>query len=212
MNIPRETFPGRLSLVTAPTEEPVTLAEAKSHLRVDFSDDDTLISNLIVAARQRCETEIDRAFVTQTWDYTLETFPYVTNDYLLWHRVQNAIVMPKARLASVTALTYLDANGTTQTLTQNTDYLVVTGDPGAVYPYPVTRIWPYTRFQLGAVNVRFVCGYGAASAVPQCIKVAILQLVGTLYRNRESLADGQQFELPMGCRYLLASEAWGSRP
>ena len=54
-------------LVTAPTEEPVSLAEAKLHLRVDYTNDDVLIGALITAARQHAENDTRRALVTQTW-------------------------------------------------------------------------------------------------------------------------------------------------
>ena len=53
-----------LQLVTPPAEEPVSLAEARLHLRVDFTDDDALITSLIAAARQAAETLTGRQFVT----------------------------------------------------------------------------------------------------------------------------------------------------
>jgi hypothetical protein len=62
-------------LVTPPVIEPVTLAQAKQHLRVDFPEDDTLISMYITAARQYCEKATGRAFYNQTWLRTLDFFP-----------------------------------------------------------------------------------------------------------------------------------------
>jgi uncharacterized phiE125 gp8 family phage protein len=67
----------QLKLVTPPAEEPVTLAVAKAHLRVDISDDDTLIPYYLAAARRLCEKEVRRAFVTSTWDLVLDGFPPV---------------------------------------------------------------------------------------------------------------------------------------
>jgi uncharacterized phiE125 gp8 family phage protein len=66
-----------LRLITPPQNEVVTLAQAKNHLRVDIEDDDDLISSLIVVARQRAEEYTRRAFITQTWEWTL-LFPYPT--------------------------------------------------------------------------------------------------------------------------------------
>lgn len=212
MIIPRETIGANLAIVTEPTEEPVSLAEAKAHLRVTFSDDDALISNLITAARIRCETAIDRKFITQTWDFKLETFPIPYLDSQLWVRVPGVIVLPFAPIASVTSISYVDANGDTQTLTSGVNYLAKTGTPGAVHPYPVTSIWPYVRQQLDAVTIRFVAGYGAAADVPATIKAAILLMVNHLYTNRLSVTPETMTELPMGVIYLLGAAAWGHRP
>ena len=192
--------------------EPVTLAEAKLHLRVTTTAEDGYIANLITAARRRAESHLDRSFLTKTWDYTLETFPTVISDTGLWMRVQNVIVIPKAPLIAVTTLSYIDLNATTQTLVQGTDYSVRTGDPGAVYPYPLTRVWPYTRYQLDAVTIRFTAGYGSlATSTPATIKQAILMIVGHLYRNREDVTDYTAVVIPRGADYLLDSESWGSR-
>lgn len=64
-----------LQLISPPAEEPLSLAEAKLHLRVDFSDEDALISALISAARQAAETITARQLVTARWKYILDAFP-----------------------------------------------------------------------------------------------------------------------------------------
>lgn len=53
-------------VVTEPTVEPVTLAQALDYLRVDSGDDDTQITRLISAARKYCEHVTGRAFATQS--------------------------------------------------------------------------------------------------------------------------------------------------
>jgi len=56
-----------LYLKTAPTVEPITLDEAKLHLKIDGADDNALITALITTARDLAERETHRAFITQTW-------------------------------------------------------------------------------------------------------------------------------------------------
>ena len=50
-------------ITVEPATEPITLVEAKAHLRVDFSDEDTYIDTLIVAARRYCEAYCNRVFI-----------------------------------------------------------------------------------------------------------------------------------------------------
>jgi uncharacterized phiE125 gp8 family phage protein len=64
-----------LQLVTAPAGEPITLLEAKQHLRVDVDDDDALIGSLITAARQAAETLTGRQLMTARWRLVLDAFP-----------------------------------------------------------------------------------------------------------------------------------------
>jgi len=64
-----------LKLVTPPAVEPVTLDEAKAHLRLDSNEDDTYVSALIAAARERVELFLRRALITQTFEFTLDGFP-----------------------------------------------------------------------------------------------------------------------------------------
>lgn len=165
-----------LTLVTAPATEPVTLTEAKAHLRVDGTDDDTLITSLIVAARESCEHETRRAFVTQTWRLTLDAFPSV-------------IRLPRPALIGVSGITYVDPDGGTQTLATN-QYTVITDRlPGEIRPaYDVD--WPNIRAVENAVSVTYTAGYGNAAAVPSAIKAAILLTIGDLYANRETSIVG----------------------
>lgn len=199
------TIPGRLKLVTAPASEPVTTAEAKSHLRIEtaFTADDTYIDTLIKAAREMCESYLDRSFVNTTWDYVFDGFPVV--DQVGVYR--GAILIPKSDLASVTSVTYLDTAGDSQTLVQGTDYGVLTGTGGAVYPLP-GQVWPSTDDERhGSVTIRFVAGYGSsASNVPAAVKHAILMTIGSLYEHR---GDGPS-ELPDVAIRLLGSQRWGT--
>jgi uncharacterized phiE125 gp8 family phage protein len=57
--------------------EPITLNEAKAHLRVFGTDDDGYITSLIAAARQSAESLTDRALLPQTWELALDEFPSI---------------------------------------------------------------------------------------------------------------------------------------
>lgn len=166
-----------LVLITAPTAEPVTLAEAKAHLRVDNSDSDTLITALIVAARERAETETRRALITQTWDLYRDAFPS-------WE-----LIVPKPLLQTVTSITYTDSNGVTQTLATDQYLVDSNSEPGRITP-AYGLVWPSTRWQTNAVKVRFVAGYADAAAVPQSIKSWMLLAIGSMFENRESELTG----------------------
>lgn len=179
-------------LVTAPATEPVSLTEAKLHLRVDATDEDTLITALITAARQLVEEETWRALVTQTWDYVADDWPE-----------GDALAMPRPPLQSVTSITYVDADGVTQTMPA-ADYIVDTYQHRVVLADDAD--WPSDDlYPTSAVRVRYVAGYGAASAVPGPIKQAMLLLIGHLYESREAAIVGTiATELPLGVRALLA--------
>jgi uncharacterized phiE125 gp8 family phage protein len=160
-----------LELKTAPTHEPITLEEAKDHLRVDGTDDDALISDLITAARKRAEKFQRRAFITQTWTVFLDEFP-------VWIR------LPKPPLQSVTSVKYLDTDGVQQTLA-SADYRVDTKSVPARITPAWNESWPSTRAVTNAVEIEMVVGYGAATVVPEEARAAIKIYLGGLYENRE---------------------------
>lgn len=193
-----------LVLITAPETEPVSLAEARLHLRLDASGDpashpdDDLVTALITAARQSLDGRdgwLGRALITQTWELRLDAFPA-------------GIRLPLPPLRSVTSIKYDDADGVEQTLA--TDQYVVTADePAVIVPaYGVT--WPSTRAMPEAVRARFVAGYGDAAAdVPAPIKAAILLHLGTLYRDRETVNIGGGInEMPAYANLLAPYRVW----
>ncbi|MCM8596648.1 head-tail connector protein [Accumulibacter sp.] len=180
-----------LQLVTPPAEEPVALAQAKLHLRVDFPDDDALIAASIVAARQAAETQTGRQFVTATWRSVLDAFPGAGPTEGArggaFSLTPGAILLPRSPVQSVTAIDYLDGAGVWQTMPA-TDYTVDTAaEPARITPV-FGQVWPVTRPQIGAVRVTFVAGYGGAAAVPEGVKSWILLRVGSLYNHREDVA------------------------
>ena len=168
-------------LSVEPSEEPVSIEEAKAHLRVDIEDDDNLILNLITAARKKTETILKRSLITQTLIYYPDEWP--DGDY---------IELPLPPLQSVTSVIYTDYAGTATTLTQNTDYVAdIKKDPGrVVLDYGMT--WPTTTLDVTSpIAITYQAGYGTVEDVPMPIRQAILILVSDFYENRESYIVGQ---------------------
>jgi uncharacterized phiE125 gp8 family phage protein len=184
-----------LTLVTGPAGEPVSLGEAKGHLRVDISEDDALIGGLITAARMHVEQHLKRALMTQTWELVLDCFPS-----------SGGIRLPLPPLASVVSVKYTDVDGVEGTFAAS-NYLVDTDREPGLVRLKRSSAWPAVELQeVGGVRVRYVAGYGNAGATPRPIRQAILLLVGSLYENREDTLVAQGvtvMALPFGVKALL---------
>ncbi len=167
-----------LTLITPPATEPITVDEAKLAATAEGTAYDAQFSGIwIPSAREQAEHRTGRALITQTWKLTLESFPAL------------AIILPRPPLQSVTHIKYVDVNGNLQTL-DAADYQVVTEAlKGYVQP-AYGKQWPACRPGPGAVQVTFVAGYGAASAVPRSIKVWMQMAVSTWYQQREGIVTG----------------------
>lgn len=164
---------GALVLVSPPANEPVTVNEAKAHLRVVGTDDDVYISDLIAAARRHVETITRRALLTQTWDYALDSFPPC------------AIEVPLPPLVSVVSIKYLEAATGIQATLPGAAYRVDSKrQPGRITP-EVGVPWPVTYPAPNAVEIRFTAGAATTADVPEPIRHAIKLMVGTWYENRE---------------------------
>jgi uncharacterized phiE125 gp8 family phage protein len=180
-----------IQLVTPPTEEPVSLLEAKLHLRVDFDEDDTLIASLITAARQAAETLTGRQLTTARWKQMLDCFPGPSlmgvpagQTFTL---PGHAILLAKAPVQSVVSINYLDMGSVNQTMSALTYSVDTACEPARITPV-FGQIWPICLPQIGAVSVTFDAGYGTASQVPEGIKSWIKLRVGSLYAHREEVA------------------------
>lgn len=140
-----------LSLVAGPTQEPVTLAEAKAHMRVAIADDDGLIAGYILAARSYVEGQIHRPIVSRLYEFTVD-YGWPSKNCQSW------IELPMPPLRAVRSVTYVDSNGATQTLASNQYRAMTNGPRGVIVPeYGVS--WPSVRPQTSAITVRFIGGY-----------------------------------------------------
>jgi uncharacterized phiE125 gp8 family phage protein len=176
---------------SAPATNPVTLTEAKSHCRVDHTDDDTLIGLLISAATAHLDGYagvLGRALVTQTWRQDLESF-------------SDPLRLALGPVASITSVTYYDADNAVQTLA-GTVYGLFSDEFGAYLALKPDQTFPSVYSRRDAISVTYVAGV-ADSAVPAPIKHAILLMVGHWYANREAVAPGQMYDVPMAVDALI---------
>lgn len=154
-----------LQMNTPPATEPVTLARAKTWLKVETDDEDALITALIGSARARAEWHTGRAFVTQGWTLWLD-------------RPGDCIALPLPPLVSVASVTLYDADDAAHVLATDQYRVDV---PGARVIFP--GVHPGLRAR-NAAAIAFTAGYGDAADVPAPIGSAILLLMAQLYEHR----------------------------
>jgi uncharacterized phiE125 gp8 family phage protein len=176
----------RFTQTVAPTETPVTLEDAKSHLRVDVVDDDGLILTQLQAATSWVEEYTGRQLVTATWQLTVDGFG------------SGPIILPRPPAITVTSITYTKPDETTATVPA-ADYILDNQD--ALDRHRIiladSASWPTDTRDYSAVRVLYTAGYGNAAAVPEVFKTAVLLMVGEMYENRESIIVGTIFaQLP----------------
>ena len=169
----------KISRTTAPTSEPVTLAEAKAHLRIEHDDENDYITTLIEVAREYVEIGMcNRTLMSSTWTLYLDEFP----------AGNMGICLPYPPVAAISSVTYYDTSGTQQTLS---DYqLDSQSEPAALHP-SVDSLWPSTQSnKYQAVTIVYTAGYADADSVPAKIKHAIKIILSELYENRENSIVG----------------------
>jgi uncharacterized phiE125 gp8 family phage protein len=168
-----------LVLTSGPAVEPVTLAEAKAHLRVDGSAEDTLIASLIVTSRLHIEAALGLALITQSWSFFLDAWP-----------ARSQVPLPVRPVQSIAAVKLYAADESVTVVPADTYLLDGAGSP----PRLVRRgnlAWPTPAKVANGIEIAFVAGYGDAAAnVPPPIRHAILLLVAHWHEHREPIAIG----------------------
>lgn len=192
-----------LSLLTPPGAEPVSLDEAKTHLRIDedcdCAGDDAYLQALISAARQYCECFQNRAYITQTWEMSLERFTRV-------------VEIPKGSLQAVDSVIYRDAMGAETELIEGTDYIYSSRGIHGRLTTPYDKTWPcFAPYPLDPVVIRFTCGYGDAEAVPAQVKQAVLLLVGHWYENRVPIETAGNGKMALEIEFAVKVLLWQDR-
>jgi len=198
-----------LQTITAPAQEPITLSEAKAHLRVDTGAEDSLIETLIRVARQHVEEVTSRALITQTLAYSVDDFLgslYINHpweEYLGYK--DNSLILPRPPLQSVDNIEYVDTQGAMQTLDASI-YRVDAVSEAARITEAEAETWPTTDSVTNAVTITYVAGYGDNPAdVPAPLRHAMLMMIGHFYENREEAVVGTTArQLPMAVNALIA--------
>lgn len=160
-----------LTLVTGPTSEPLHRQEIKEHLRIDGEAEDVLLDSLVRAAREYVETYTGRQLVTATWRRKYDSWP--TDDILLG-----------TPLVSVTSVTYVDGNGTTQTLA-STEYDVdLDSQPGCIR-LAYNKTWPSIRGQPRDIAITYVVGH--ACPFTAAAATDVLTISGRTFTNTDPI-------------------------
>lgn len=193
-----------VTVKTAPPVEPVTLEEARDHLRLTATGvpashpDDAFIKRLIQGARENAEQYMRRSIIETEFEWKFDDFP----DH------NAALTFPRDPVLSVESVIYSDDDNNPQSLIEFTERF------SDSYSYIVPSYqsdWPTARGHDGDVTVTFKAGYEATgspldykASVPESIKHAILLLVGHMYENREQVITGSiTTEMKFGYERLL---------
>lgn len=152
----------RLERITPPASEPVTLAEAKLYLRVDSNSEDSLISDLIVAARMSAESWLKSSLISQSWKL-------VYNDYL-----DSEVELPMSPVTSISSVTVVNRDTSTMTISAN-DYYLNAAKTKLLFDNYVSGF---------SIEITYNTGYGTASQIPTPIKYGILAHIAAMYDER----------------------------
>jgi Phage gp6-like head-tail connector protein len=190
-----------LKLVTGPATELITLPDAKLHLKVTNTVDDSLITALIIAAREKAENLTGRSFITQSWELWLNGFPHRRGSGESWwdgtregslsqlYSLEEHFSLEKAPVQAVQALTSYGLDDTAAVFPSANYYVDTVSTPGRIC-LNYGQVWPVPVRRHNAVQVQFTVGYGdAATSVPGAIVQAVRLIVAHLYEHRGDAAE-----------------------
>lgn len=190
-------YNARFKFTSGPTDEPVTLAEAKDQCRVDtsVSTDDTFLNNAITTSREYYEEVTDRFLMPRTVRMALKSFPPIRQ-----------VELAGSVVRSITSVQYYDSDNALQTLSSSKYDLFDYFYPNALI-LDSSEAWPDTYERENAVIITYEGGFATASDVPQKSKTAILLMVAELFTNREaSSVTGTVSTLTRAYSNILSTE------
>jgi uncharacterized phiE125 gp8 family phage protein len=160
-----------IKVTTISTTEPVTLAEVKAWCRVETSDEDALITSILIpAARAIAEQESNRYIAARTVQLALDEFPSGAID-----------LRASAPVTAIDWVRYIDSAGVQQTI-GSSNYAL---DDWTLTPWLLPAYgyaWPVAREQANALVIQYQAGYGATC--PAEIKLAVCKYAAWSYTHR----------------------------
>ena len=204
---------GSSLVVSQPSQEPVSLAEAKSHLRIDGSDDDTLIGLCIGASRQYFENACQIHIASKTVQLALDSFPVTVPNLTVTSNINypfqtkyypfDGVIYLTGPVSSVESVAYTDTALVEQALGSYRVDLI--SNPARI---TYASAWPTTAKITNAVRVNYTAGF-ANGAVPKLLKAGILFYVAHLYENREAVTTGSLTETPLAVESIILQYSSG---
>ena len=160
-------MPDSYVVTSGPSVEPLSLSDLKDSIRVNGSDFDTELTQLLTAGRRQLEHDTKRKLITQTVENYRDEFP-----------VGDTIELRVSPVSSVVSITYIDTSGDSQTLSTDNYHSDTTTTPPRI-KLKTGKIWPSTEANTpNAVTITLVAGYGeSASDVPAEARVALTQWI-----------------------------------
>ncbi len=161
-----------LKIITLPAAEPITLEEAKQHLRVTGSDDDIILLGMIKQAREFCEDFQNKKYITQTLELILDSFP---GDNCISFKNSSPV-------QSVESIKYYDINGK-EFIFDSSNYIVDRDSFVNRIVLGYCKLWPTVQLQpVNGVRIRFTAGFGdTGENVPETVKWAMVFHMRLLY-------------------------------
>ena len=179
---------------TDPAQEPVGLEEMKAWSREDSADNDATLAGNIIAARRWVEIFTQRALITQTLVFKIDSFP---------GPITTVIELPGGNTQSVTSIAYLDTDGDSQTWASANYIADLVSQPGLV-GLAYGADWPSIRAWSLPITITYSAGYGDDPGdVPEELRTAIKIIAAELYENREdSIVGAPIVGVPWGAKRL----------
>jgi uncharacterized phiE125 gp8 family phage protein len=172
---------------TEPALEPVSLAEVRAHMIIDDSigtDDDDVITGLIVAARIHVEKVTGKAMITRTMAMVLNHWPVTAGQV---YAPGGTLEIKRGPFQSVTKVETFNEDGDATVWAADNYYSNPSNGRGVLCPKGQSYFPTPTRAVAG-IRVEFTAGYGGASDVPESLTLAVKMLVAHWYEHREAVA------------------------
>ena len=175
---------------------PVTLSEAKDHLRISTNDLDAEVQAALEAAVEYCEAAVGRSLrVTHTVVQTYEFWPAWTAQ------------LSRQPVKAITSVQYYDQDGALQTVAASNYRLIANGDAAAYLELDDDFTKPTVDDRLDAVQVTYTAGYASLAAVPAMAKHAIKMMLSEFFGD---LDERQMVAARTTAHRLLSAIDWGS--
>lgn len=192
-----QTISRPLTLITAPLEQPCSIAELKMHCNVVGTSRETELTLYAKACRITLEKAMGIVFVDSTYEEKFDYFPQIIKPY-------------RTPLISITEFAYYNTSGQETALVVNTDYqLDLAG--ARVAPAP-NAVWPTTQAgRLAPIRLRYKAGWASAAAVPEDLKNLLMMFTAMAFDGRLPVHEVTgEVPVPVGIRQIMANRAtWG---